>query len=338
MGERGHRETGGRRGRASCRSVLCALAFLCVLPSSCKRPGTEIIVYYASSLSAVLGDAAEAFQKSNPSYRVRLEPSGSQVAVRKVTELGMRADLVAVADSGLIPKMMIPSHATWNAIFATNEIVLAHKDHSRFTDQISAANWSEVLLRDGVRLGRADPDTAPIGYQTVMVWQLAEAAVGQGGAGLAERLAGKCSSAHITHDEAELLALLESRAIDYAFLFRSTAEDHHLKILSLPPEINLSRRDLSARYATASVEIRMKQGQNGAHITGAPVVYGLTIPTHAPHAEAAARFVSFLVGEPGRRLFERRGFHPLAQARCVPCDELPATLGSVVKPEAAAGP
>ena len=87
-------------------------------------------MFYASSLSAVLGDAAEAFQKENPGYRLRLEPSGSQVAARKVAELGMRADIVAVADAGLIPKMMIPAHATWSAIFATNEIVLAHKDHS----------------------------------------------------------------------------------------------------------------------------------------------------------------------------------------------------------------
>jgi molybdate/tungstate transport system substrate-binding protein len=297
------------------------------------------VVFYASSLSAVLGDAAEAFQKANPGYRVRIEPSGSQVAARKVAELGMRADIVAVADAGLIPKMLIPSHSTWSAIFATNEIVLAHKDHSRFTDQINAGNWAEVLLRDGVRLGRADPDTAPIGYQTLMVWQLAEASAGQAGAGLAARLSGKCAKAHVTHDEAELLALLESRAIDYAFLFRSTAEDHHLKILALPPEINLSRQDLAARYAGASVEVRMKQGQgDSARIVGAPVTYGLTIPTKAPHAEPAARFAAFLLGEDGRRLLDRRGFHPLAKARCGPCVGLPAALAGLVVPEAAAAP
>jgi ABC-type molybdate transport system substrate-binding protein len=115
------------------------------------------------------------------------------VAARKVAELGMRADIVAVADAGLIPKMLLPSHATWSAIFATNEIVLAHKDHSRFTDQIAAGNWAEVLLRDGVRLGRADPDTAPIGYQTLMVWQLAEAAGGAAPARVGGAVAEKCA-------------------------------------------------------------------------------------------------------------------------------------------------
>jgi molybdate/tungstate transport system substrate-binding protein len=224
--------------------------------------------------------------------------------------------------------MMIPMHATWSAIFATNEIVLAHKDHSKLTDQITPANWPEILSRPGVRLGRADPDTAPLGYQTLMVWQLAEAS----SPGLGARLLGQCAPAHVTHDEVELLSLLESRAIDYAFLFRSTAEDHHLKILTLPPEINLSRPDLAERYARASVEVRMKQGQGEGRIAGAPVTYGLAIPANAPHPDAAARFAGFLLGEAGRRLLERRGFHPLIPTQCAPCTGLPPSLAGLVLP------
>lgn len=335
---RAHR---GRTSRTFRESSLYALVIFCALGLfSCKPRPTEIVVFYASSLSAVLGDAAEVFQKQNPQLRLRLEPSGSQVAARKVAELGMRADIVAVADAGLIPKMMIPAHAAWSALFATNEIVLAHKDHSKFTDEVKADNWPEILTRASVRLGRADPDTAPIGYQTLMVWQLAEASgiYGPARAGLAAKLAAQCSRDHVTHDEAELLTLLESRAVDYAFLFRSTAEDHHLKILSLPAEINLSRQDLAARYAAASVEVRMQQGQGKARLTGAPVTYGLTIPANAPHAEPAARFAAFLFGDQGRRLLERRGFHPLAHAQCAPCTGLPVPLASVVAPAAATAP
>ncbi len=312
----------------------CLLSFLLASAtlSACKSRTTEVVVFYASSLSAVLGDAAEAFHRANPDLRVRLEPSGSQVAVRKVVELGMRADIVTVADAALIDKMMIPAHATWNAVFATNEIVIAHKDHSKWTEQITAQNWPEILTRQGVRLGRADPDTAPVGYQTLMVWQLAETSglYGPAGAQLSERMKAQCSKDHVVHDEAELLALLESRAIDYAFLFRSTAEDHHLKILALPPEINLSRQDQAASYARVKVGIRMKQGQGKASIVGAPVTYGLAIPNRAPHAAAASRFVAFLLGQSGRRLFERRGFHPVSPARCVACAGLPAELQALV--------
>jgi len=319
--------------------ALCLLSALCSF-SACKSRTTEVVVFHASSLSAVLGEAAEAFAKANPQVRVRLEPSGSQVATRKVSELGMRADIVAVADAALIDKMMIPSHATWNAVFATNEIVIAHKDHSKWTEQIAAQNWPELLTRAGLRLGRADPDTAPIGYQTLMVWQLAEAsgAYGAAGAQLTERLMAQCSKDHVVHDEAELLALLESRSIDYAFLFRSTAEDHHLKILALPPEINLSRQDQSEHYKRAQVEIRMKQGQGAARVVGAPVTYGLTIPSRAPHPDLAAGFAAFLFGEPGRRLFERRGFHPVSPVQCQACEGLPTKLRSIVVSTAVPAP
>lgn len=312
---------------------MCVLLALAVVGlCGCKSRVTEVVVFHASSLSAVLGDAAAAFQKDNPGLRLRLEPSGSQVAVRKVTELGMRADIVAVADAPLIERIMIPGHASWDAVFATNEVVIAHKDHSKWTDQVGIQNWPGVLTREGVRLGRADPDTAPIGYQTLMVWQLAELSgvYGNVGLGLTAKLQAHCSADHVVHDEAELLGLLESRAIDYAFLFRSTAEDHHLKILSLPSEINLSRQDMAARYAAASVEVRMKRGQGFSRVQGAPVTYGVTIPNNAPHAGAAEKFLAFLFDESGRRLFLRRGFHPVSPVRCNPCTGLPIDLGSLV--------
>jgi molybdate/tungstate transport system substrate-binding protein len=244
----------------------------------------------------------------------------------------MRADIVAVADAGIIGKMMIPRHASWNVVFATNEIVLAHKDHSRFTDEISTQNWPNVLGRPGVRLGRADPDTAPLGYHTLLAWQLAEKSGTYGAAGvdLVARLSGQCAKEHVTHDEAELLTLLEARAVDYAFLFRSTAEDHHLKITTLPAEQNLSRPELAEHYASASVEVRMKQGDGRTHITGGPITYGLTIPADAPHAAEARRFIAMLLGEGGTRLLERRGLRPAKPAWCGPCSMLPEELGSLL--------
>jgi molybdate/tungstate transport system substrate-binding protein len=314
------------------RPVMRALLFL-GLALGCSK-SNEVVVFYASSLSSVLGDAAEVFQREHPRVPVRLEPSGSQVAARKVSELGLRADIVAVADAGIIGKIMIPRHANWNVVFATNELVLAHKDHSRFTDEISTQNWPSVLTRPGVRLGRADPDTAPLGYHTLLAWQLAEQSSEYGAASvnLAARLGDQCAKQHVTHDEAELLGLLESRAVDYAFLFRSTAEDHHLKITALPPEENLSRPELAAQYAKASVEVRMKQGEGKTRIVGAPITYGLTIPTAASQPALAREFIAMLLGDKGNRLLRRRGFQPAGRASCNPCNGLPDELLSRVVP------
>jgi molybdate/tungstate transport system substrate-binding protein len=316
----------------SLRPIVRAMLLL-GLAAGCSK-SNEVVIFYASSLSSVLGDAAEVFQREHPGVRVRMEPSGSQVAARKVSELGLHADIVAVADSSIIAKMMVSQHASWNVVFATNELVLAHKDHSRFTDEVNTQNWPSVVTRPGVRLGRADPDTAPLGYHTLLVWQLAEEAshYGAAGANLGARLASQCAKQHVTHDEAELLALLESRAIDYAFLFRSTAEDHHLKITALPPEENLGRPELAAQYAKASVEVRMKQAEGKTRIVGAPITYGLTVPVMSQRPALAREFVSLLVGEKGNRLLRRRGFQPTTPAVCNPCNGLPNELLSQVVP------
>jgi molybdate/tungstate transport system substrate-binding protein len=318
--------------RAVSEGVLVALASA-LLAAACRSQGTEVVVFHATSLTQPLGEVADAFQRENPLVRVRLEPSGSQVAARKVTELGMKADVVAVADANIVARMLVPAHASYDITFATNEIVIAHKDHSRFTDEISAANWPEVLLRPGVILGRTDPDTAPNGYHTLMTWQLAErsGSYGEKAKGLTTELVARCPKEHVVNDEAELLAKLESRSIDYAFLYRSTAEDHHLKITALPADQNLSRIDLAERYAAVDVEVRMKQGEGKTRVTGAPVSYGMTIPSAAPNPAGATRFVAFLLGAAGQRIFARRGFEVLRPARCGPCAGLPEVLSPLVQ-------
>jgi molybdate/tungstate transport system substrate-binding protein len=179
-----------------------------------------------------------------------------------------------------------------------------------------------VLQRPGVRLGRVDPETAPLGYHTLLAWRLCATGARQG---LAEALAARVPRQHLAPDETELLALLEARAVDYAFLYRSSAEDHRLKITALPEACNLSRRDLAGRYAAAEVTIR------GKPLRGAPVTYGVTIPKSAPQPAAAARLVALLLGEEGGRLLQRAGLHPLRPAPCRGCAALPAALAPLTE-------
>ena len=310
------------------RSTILALTVIAA--TSCSRP-SEVVVLHAASLRRVLADAADEYQKANPKVRVRLEPSGSQVAIRKVTEQNMRADIVAVADAQLIDKMMLPAHASWNLEFATNEVVLAYGQHSKFTDEITAQNWPEVIARPGVRLGRVNPDSAPLGYHTLFVWQLAEKSgtYGEAGKDLAARLVQAVPKEHVGADETELLGLLESKAIDYAFLYRSTAEDHRLKFLELPPEINLAKPELAARYAETSTEVKMKEGT--VTLKGHPITYGVTIPTNAPNAAEAERFLTFLLGSRGQQVQRTAGFQPIARAAVSGAGTVPGPLRSVVQ-------
>jgi ABC-type molybdate transport system substrate-binding protein len=134
----------------------------------------ELSIFFAASLDQVLAEMKTAFEQTHPGVQVRAEASGSQVAARKVSEYGRKADLVLTADWRVIDELLRPAHATWNIGFASNEIVLAYSESSRHAAEINGDNWPGMLLRNDVRVARVNEDLVPIGYQTLLVWKLAE--------------------------------------------------------------------------------------------------------------------------------------------------------------------
>ncbi|MBW1873358.1 MAG: substrate-binding domain-containing protein, partial [Deltaproteobacteria bacterium] len=267
------------------RLFVIIVFFLGSVLAGCQSKDSSQIVtiFHAASLSRAFSELEEKVEARYSGLDIRLEPSGSQVAARKISELNQKADLVATADWRIIDQILIPEHANWLIEFTSNEIVLAYGEHSRFTAEITATNWPTVLLRPDVRLGRVDENMAPIGFQTLFAWQLAELYFGdQVAKGLPARLNQLCPSEFVTPDISELVILLESRAIDYAFVFRSIAEEHNLKVIRLPVEYNLSSPQHAKTYARAKVPVILKTGTPAVQITGEPIVYGLTIPKTAP--------------------------------------------------------
>jgi molybdate/tungstate transport system substrate-binding protein len=285
---------------------------LAALASGCT-PRNEVVVFHAASLSRVFGALAEQLKARTPPISVRLEPSGSTVAARKVSEQQLRADVVAVADDAVLRRLLVPAHAAAVTVFATNELVLAHLEHSRGTAEVTAENWTEVLARPGVRLGRVNEDLAPLGYHTLLAWQLAELELKT--PGLAAALRGAVAKEHVAADETELLGLLEARALDYAFLYRSTAEDHRLKVTRLPPAFNLASAALGHTYARATVPVRLSAQGAPALVPGRPITYGLSIPNNAPNPAGARAFVELLESETGQAALRRHGFLPAGVAR-----------------------
>ncbi|MCC6747287.1 MAG: extracellular solute-binding protein [Deltaproteobacteria bacterium] len=313
---------------------------LALLPAlGCKNRPQELLVLSAASLARVFGGLEEELEQSHPGLDVQLEVAGSQTAVRKVAELGARVDVVAVADGRLIDELLRPSHARFAVHFAANELVLAHLEHSRYTDELTAQNWPEVLSRSDVRLGMVSPDLAPLGYRTLLLWQLAELELGRARTGpdLSARLRARCAPEHVAAHEAELLKLLQARAIDYAFVYRSAAEEHNLKSVALPGRYNLGVPEESARYARVAATLRGPKGTT-VRLPGAPITYAVTIPLNAPHSALGALFLRELLGPRGHKLLERSGFRPLSPARVRPADPLPEPLRGLVRADPSSAP
>jgi molybdate/tungstate transport system substrate-binding protein len=288
--------------------VVCGLA-LWTSPIAAQSSVTgPLVVFNAGSLAKPFGELLRAFTTRHPEVVPAQENSGSLEAARKLTDLGKIPDVIGVADYGVIAKLLIPKHASWYATFARNSMVLIYSDHSIGAGEINGQNWWEVLQRPGVRAGRSDPVLDPNGYRSLMVFQLAERFYRQ--PGLAARLERAFPRKHIRPKEAELTALVQAGELDYSWSYASIAKTSGLRYVSLPSEIDLSDPQLAKWYAQASVRLpgKSRAGKDSVEFRGEPIVYALTIPTAAPHPQAAVAFVRFVLSPEGESILTANGF------------------------------
>jgi molybdate/tungstate transport system substrate-binding protein len=110
----------------------------------------------------------------------------------------------------------------------------------------------------------------------------------------------KTTKVVIRPKETDLTGLVESGSLDYFFIYKSVAEQHNLKYITLPDEINL--RDFGKADYYSQVEITI--GSTGKTIKAKPIVYGVTVPKNAPHRKLALEFLRFLLWDEGRKVFK----------------------------------
>jgi molybdate/tungstate transport system substrate-binding protein len=281
--------------------IAFSLALLAATGSAAPE---KLIVFHAGSLSVPFKQIAAEFNAVYPEIEILLEPAGSRECARKISDLKRPCDVMASADSSVIDELLIPDHASWNIPFAANEMAIVYHAQSRRSSEINSNNWYEILMDKKIVFGRSDPDADPCGYRTIMTLQLAGEFYND--PAIPEKLLEKDLNC-IRPKETDLLALLEANAIDYIFLYRSVAQQHGLKFLTLPDEINLKSNRLADHYAKASVKISGKKPGEFLVKTGAPMIYGITIPNNAPNPEAALKFVDFVLGEKGAAIMEACG-------------------------------
>ena len=303
------------------------LAGTCVAMAHAER---NLVIFHAGSLSVPFSRIAAAFEKENPGVKVEREAAGSRTCARKITDLKRPCDVMASADYTVINRLLIPGYASWNIRFASNEMVIAYRPDSAYSDKINAGNWYRIMQREDVSIGRSDPDSDPCGYRSVMTCKLAEIYYGK--PGLARRLLEK-DLRNLRPKETDLLALLETGEIDYLFIYRSVARQHGLKFVILPDEINLKNPKYGDFYSR--VEVKISGKTPGTFITkkGAPMVYGLTIPKNAPEPELAAGFVSFLLDpEKGMKIMESSGQPSVIPSVSLTYENIPKPLRKYARP------
>ena len=312
-----------------CWILLFSLVFELLLISmiSCKKNDTqisknELVIFHAGSLSVPFREVSAEFNKLYPDVDIKAEAAGSRACARKICDLKKECDVMASADYKVVSSLLMQDYADYNIRFATNEMVIAYTEKSKYNHLIKTDNWYEILLKEDVALGRSDPDLDPCGYRTLILFQLAEKY--HGISGLAGELQQK--DEHIRPKETDLLALLEAGEIDYLFIYRSVAAQHGLNILLLPDQINLKSESFSEFYNTASVKLSGKEPGQFITRKGESMVYSVTIPKTVQNLEIAEKWISFLLSKEGREIMKKNGQSCIIPAKTDGFSILPDSL------------
>jgi len=325
-----------------------------------------VTVLYAGSLIIPFTGLEEAYEAVHPGVDVQMEGHGSIQVMRHVTEIGDLVDVVVTADAALIPLLMYAVEdpgtgrpfADWYVEFATNRMALGYTPSSQGAGEITPDNWQEVLCRPDVTLGLADPRLDAAGYRALMVLVMAEEEYGE--PTLFFDLAGaRLQPAVTTTEEAgrtviavpelleprsgsgllmrgasiQLIALLESGDLDYAFEYESVIRQHGLEMVALPDSLNLGTDAYRDEYRQVQVRLDFRRFASVEPVFDGDVIrYAVTIPTNAPNPEEAERFVAFLLGPEGRAIMEANQQEMLTQPEADHHDALPDGLQPLTVP------
>jgi len=306
--------------------LLIILLFLpfCSEKNHDKPKQKKIYVFHAGSLSIPFKEISEEFMKENKNVKVLLESYGSRTAARQISDLKRRAEVMASADSGVIKTLLMPEYADFCIDFATNEMVLMYTDNSKYSNIINDKNWYEIIQRDDVRVGHSEPNSDPCGYRAVLVMKLTEKHYNLNG--FYERMKTKIGKRYIRAKEVDLISLLESNELDYLFIYKSIAEQHKMKYIKLPNEVNLKSNKFKDIYQSVSIEISGKKPGEKITKTGKPMVYGITLSKTAKYPKLGIKFIKFILSNKGQEIMKKNGQPPIIPPIVDNYDKLPEEL------------
>jgi molybdate/tungstate transport system substrate-binding protein len=297
--------------------LICILmAFTCFAGCTQEKEGISIVC--AGSLIQPFTELKERYEVQNPGSKILIEGHGSIQAIRQVSDLHRRFDLICIADESLIPAMIgIDEYEP----FGTSEMVLVYTNDSVYSDEITSENWATILVRDGIRFGFSNPVLDAAGYRSLMVLALYDR---EHGTDLLGQITSHIDeiSVNVGHDvtvitlpeilktratkppESQvlirdgsvfLLTLLKTGGVDYALEYKCVAKGSGLPYITLSPRVNLGDPTYASVYDDVVVNLNFQRFSSiGLTRTGLPIVYAAVIPDDATNASGAEKFLAFM--------------------------------------------
>jgi molybdate/tungstate transport system substrate-binding protein len=280
----------------------------------------KIVVFHAGSLSVPFLQIEKAFEKLYPMYDVVRESAGSRACARKITDIKKPVDVMASAAYKVIDNLLMPQYAKFNIQFVTNEMAIAYTSRSKYANEINEKNWTNIFLKDKVKIGHSNPNLDPCGYRSILVTKLAEIYYKE------KRFYDKLLKYDKSYKngnenklkvivrpkETDLLGLLEAGAYDYLYIYKSVALQHGLKFITLPPQVSLKDKKFNNFYKQAKFDITGKIPNTFLTKKGSAMVYGITIIENKKenlprNKKGAIAFVKFVISPQGQKIMNDNG-------------------------------
>ncbi|PIE69470.1 MAG: tungstate ABC transporter substrate-binding protein WtpA [Deltaproteobacteria bacterium] len=319
------------------KTLVCILTLVVGMTlsasSALAAPSGKVIIFHAGSLTVPLAKMEKDFEARYPGVDILRQGGGSTKMARLISEVGKKADIMASADYKVIDNNLIPNNADWNLRFATNQLVLCYTDKSRYAQTINADNWYTILQKKDVVWGHSDPNVDPCGYRSLMVLQLAETFYRING--LYEKLLSNRPLKNVRPRSVELVNLLKTGNMDYAWEYLSVAVQHGLNYITLNDHINLGNYKYDDFYKMAEVKVTGKKPGTWKVKKGQSCTYGITLIKDSANKEAAIAFLKYMLDpDGGLKILKDMGQPPFIPCRIADqagYDKLPPCLQPLVE-------
>ena len=261
---------------------LLLTATLLMSGTAILTPGTavaaDVNVLYAGSLVNLMEHGIGAAFDAASGETFHGFAGGSNGLANQIKGKLRRGDVFLSATANVNDTLMGPANGDWvkwYVGFAQSPVVIGYNAKSKFAADFRTKPWYEVLREPGIRIGRTDPKLDPKGALTVRLMDHAADVYHQ--PGLAKAVLGAPDNPDQVQLEESLVGRLQSGELDAGFFYSTETSDLKIPAIPLPPEVALS-----------------------AH-------YTVTVLRDAANPAGAAKFVNFLLSQPGQDVMRAHG-------------------------------
>lgn len=274
--------------------ALAVAAIFAVSPA--RGASGSVNVFYAGSLTNLDEKLVGPAFGAATGYTYQGKAAGSVAIANQIKGKVATPDVVELADPAVNRLLMGAangSYVSWYFTFARSALVIGFDPRSRFAPAFRAVQhhkipWYRALQQRGLRLGRTDPKLDPKGYRALFMARLAERVYHL--KHFERNVFGADENASQIFPEEVLVARMLTGQIDAGVFYLSEVRDLHIPYISLPGKVNLGDLRNAKLYATQHYT-----AAPGVTITGAPILYTITVPSTVHNSAGAQAFVRFVL-------------------------------------------